>query len=94
MASLDKRVGGVTILPPSKFNNQASSKIQIVFSFPILHLEPRVIEFLDLRILFQANNPNDKKWNNLGNILLLKLDKIENLCPESISTLVLPTLLH
>ena len=94
MASLDKRVGGVTIQPPSKFNNQASSKIQIVFSFPILHLEPRVIKFLDLRILFQANDPNDKKWNNLGNIFLLKLDKIENLCLESVSTLVLPTLLH
>jgi len=74
-ASLDKRVGGVTILPPSEFSNQASSKIRIVFPSPILHLEPQAIKFLDFRILFQANDPDKEfasKMEQFGKYFSLK----------------------
>ena len=75
VASLNKRDGGVTILPPSEFSNQASSKMQIVFPFPILHLEPRAIKFLDFRILFQANDPDEElalKMEQFGKYFSLK----------------------
>lgn len=65
----NKRVGGVRTQPPSEFSSHASSKIRVCLPSSILHLEPQEINFLDLKMLFQAKDPEEEFASKIEQLL-------------------------